>query len=58
MNNFQTSIDKRSNEKAELEKVIKDAEISSGFFKNLLTKVERQQGLLKEIDLESINFVE
>jgi mitofusin len=51
MNNFQTSIDKRNNEKAKLEKIIKDAEISSGFFKHLFTKIHVQQESLGKIEL-------
>lgn len=51
MNNFQTSIDKRNNEKAKLEKIIKDAEISSGFFKHLFTKIHVQQESLEKVEL-------
>lgn len=58
MNNFQTSIDKNLSQKKKLESYIKDAEISSGFFKHLLTKVNDQQRILKEIDLESVNLVD
>lgn len=58
MNNFQTSIDKNLSQKKKLETYIKDAEISSGFFKQLLLKVNDQQRILKEIDLESLNFVD
>ncbi|KAI5962865.1 FZO1 [Candida margitis] len=58
MNSFQTSIDKNLSQKKKLESYIKDAEISSGFFKQLLMKVNDQQRVLKEIDLESLNFVD
>lgn len=58
MNNFQTSIDKNLSQKKKLESYIKDAEISSGFFKQLLTKINDQQRILKEIDLESLNYVD
>lgn len=58
MNNFQTSIDKRSGEKEKLEKEIKDAEISAGYFKTMLTKIDRQQHIVEEIDLESLNTVD
>lgn len=58
MNNFQTSIDKRSGEKEKLEKEIKDAELSSGYFKALLEKIDRQQSFVEEIDVESINSVD
>lgn len=58
MNNFQTSIDKRSGEKEKLEKEIKDAEISSGYFLQMLAKVSRQQTAVENIDLESIYVVD
>lgn len=58
MNSFQTTIDKRSSEKNELEKSIKDAELSFGYFHSLLKKVQYQQGKLAEIDLESIHIVD
>ncbi|EGW35531.1 uncharacterized protein SPAPADRAFT_131477 [Spathaspora passalidarum NRRL Y-27907] len=58
MNNFQTNIDKRIGEKQKLETSIKDAELSYGYFHDLLKKVEYQQGLLKEIDLESVHEVD
>ncbi|ODV78154.1 uncharacterized protein CANTADRAFT_7606 [Suhomyces tanzawaensis NRRL Y-17324] len=58
MNNFQTSIDKRSLEKEKLEKAIKDAEISSSYFSGLLGKAVYQKGLVEEIDLESMNQVD
>ncbi|KAG7665970.1 FZO1 [[Candida] subhashii] len=58
MNNFQTTLDKRINEKNELEKSIKDAELSFGYFHNLLKKIQYQQGKLNEIDLESVHLVD
>lgn len=58
MNNFQTSIDKRCGEKEKLEKEIKDAEISSGYFLQMLAKVSRQQTAVENIDLESIYVVD
>ena len=58
MNNFQTSIDKRVVQKEKLEKYIKDAELSSGFFKQMLSKIYHQQKVLNDIDLESVVSVE
>lgn len=58
MNNFQTSIDKRLGEKETLEKCIKDAELSSGYFEKLLGKIDYQKQLVDEIDLESLNTVD
>lgn len=58
MNNFQTSIDKRLGEKENLEKCINDAELSSGYFKDLLNKIDYQKKLVNEIDLESLNTVD
>ncbi|KAI5955199.1 FZO1 [Candida jiufengensis] len=58
MNNFQTSIDKKLIQKEKLESYIKDAELSSGFFKQLRNKINFQQKVLKEIDLESVNYVD
>lgn len=58
MNNFQTSIDKRSGEKEKLEKSIKDAEISHLYFQSLLGKISHQQELTNEIDLESVHTVD
>ncbi|RLV92265.1 Mitofusin FZO1 [Spathaspora sp. JA1] len=58
MNNFQTNIDKRIGEKQKLEDNIRDAELSFGYFHDLLKKVEYQQGLLNEIDLESVHEVD
>ncbi|SGZ47834.1 CIC11C00000003082 [Sungouiella intermedia] len=58
MNNFQTSIDKRSGEKEKLEKEIKNAEISSGYFLQMLAKVSNQQNAVENIDLESIYVVD
>lgn len=58
MNNFQTSIDKRTNEKEELETSIKDAEMSISHFKNLLSKINHQQQIVGEIDLESVNTID
>lgn len=58
MNSFQTSIDKRSLEKEEIEKSIKDAELSSGYFRSLLDKISQQKELISEIDLERMNSVE
>lgn len=58
MNNFQTSIDKRSLEKEKLEKTIKDAELSFSYFHNLLGKISYQRSLVEEISLESLHTVE
>lgn len=58
LNNFQTSIDKRSEEKKKLEKEVNDAELSRGYFKDLLTKIERQNKLVEDIDLEKIHTVD
>lgn len=58
MNNFQTSIDKRSVEKEKIEKNIADAELSKGYFHELLTKIQHQKKNVEEIDLESINLVD
>lgn len=58
MNNFQTSIDKRSGEKEKLEKEIKDAEISSGYFSRMLSQVKNQQTAVEGIDLESAYAVD
>lgn len=58
MNSFQTSIDKRSGEKKKLEKEVSDAELSRGYFKNLLIKIERQQKFVEDIDLEKIHSVD
>lgn len=58
MNNFQTSIDKRSGEKEKLEKEIKDAEISSGYFLRMLSQIKNQQTAVEAIDLESVYAVD
>ncbi|GEQ67031.1 hypothetical protein JCM33374_g694 [Metschnikowia sp. JCM 33374] len=58
MNNFQTSIDKRNGEKEKLECEIKNAEISSGYFKTLLEQIKHQNSCLEEIDLESVYTVD
>lgn len=58
MNNFQTSIDKRNGEKENLEAEIKNAEISSGYFKTLLEQVKHQTSCVEEIDLESVYTVD
>lgn len=58
MNSFQTSIDKRSGEREKLEKEIKDAEISYGYFHGLLRQIEHQQKFVEEINLEAIYTVD
>ncbi|CAK7903560.1 mitofusin Fzo1p [[Candida] anglica] len=58
MTNFQTSIDKRSVEKERIEKNIADADLSYGYFRDLLKKIQHQQKYVDDIDLESINLVE
>lgn len=58
MNNFQTSIDKRSGEKEKLEKEIRDAEISSGYFAQMLNKIKNQQAAVEGIDLENVYVVD
>lgn len=58
MNNFQTSIDRRSGEKEKLEKEIRNAEISSGYFKDLLGKIEKETKFVYDIDLEKIHTVD
>lgn len=58
MNSFQTSIDKRSGEKEKLEKEIKDAQISSGYFSQMLTKISHQQAAVEGIDLENVYVVD
>lgn len=58
MNNFQTTIDKRSVEKEELERAIKDSELSYGYFHDLLKKVQGQKQEVLDIDLETIHSVE
>lgn len=58
MNNFQTSIDKRASEKKKLEAEIRDALQSYSYFHSMLTKVQRQRGLVEEIDLESVYVVD
>lgn len=58
MNNFQTSIDKRSQEKKKLEDSIRDAETSFSYFHDLLSKIQYQKGLVEEIDLESVYTVD
>lgn len=58
MNNFQTSIDKRSGEKEKLEKEIKDAEISSGYFRQMLSKISHQHAAVEGIDLENVYVVD
>lgn len=58
MNNFQTSIDKRSLEKEKLEKTIKDAELSYGYFHDLLGKISYQRSLVEDIDIESLHTIE
>lgn len=58
MNNFQTSLDKRSAEKENLEKEMKNAEISSKYFDSILQKIETRKRFVEEIDLESIYSVE
>lgn len=58
MNNFQTSIDKRNLEKENLEKEINDAELSRGYFLDMLDKIRRQQDTVKAIDLEGAHIVD
>lgn len=58
MNNYQTTIDKRSSEKADLEKAIKDADISYGYFHKLLTEIEYQRDMVNLIDIENMNTVD
>ncbi|PSK39709.1 hypothetical protein C7M61_001514 [Candidozyma pseudohaemuli] len=58
MNNFQTSIDRRSGEKEKLEKEIRNAEISSGYFRDLLVKIEKESKFVYDIDLEKIHSVD
>ncbi|KAM9899630.1 hypothetical protein OXX69_009396 [Metschnikowia pulcherrima] len=58
MNNFQTSIDKRNGEKERLESEIRNAEISSGYFKALLEQISHQKSCVDEIDLESVYTVD
>lgn len=58
MNNFQTSIDRRSGEKEKLEKDIRSSEISSAYFKDLLVKIERESKFVHDIDLEKIHSVD
>ncbi|KAG2733408.1 hypothetical protein G9P44_002933 [Scheffersomyces stipitis] len=58
MNNFQTSLDKRAIEKENLEKEIKNAELSSGYFHALLGKISYQRQLINDIDLESVYTVD
>lgn len=52
MNCFQTGIDKRTGEKAELERQVKDADLSCAFFLNILWKIQAQQRTIAAIDLE------
>lgn len=58
MNNFQTSLDKRSAEKESLEKEMKNAELSSKYFNDVLEKIEARKRFVEDIDLESIYSVE
>lgn len=58
MNNFQTSLDKRSVEKENLEKEMKNAELSSKYFSDMLEKINTRVSFVEEIDLESIYSVE
>nr|PIS58846.1 hypothetical protein B9J08_000300 [[Candida] auris] len=58
MNNFQTSIDKRSGEKERLEKEIRTANISAGYFKNLIEKIANETKFVEDIDLEKIHSVD
>lgn len=52
MNNFQTSIDKRHNEKQKIEDEIRNANLSLGYFKELLDKVHHEVNLIHNVDLE------
>lgn len=58
MNNFQTSIDKRNIEKENLEREINDAELSRGYFLDMLSKIQRQHDAVEAIDLEGANIVD
>ena len=57
MNNFQTSLDKKSVKKQNLEKEMVNAEISCKYFKTMLEKTNARARFVEEIDLES-NSVE
>lgn len=57
LNGFQTSIDKRLLEKEKLEKQIKDADLSYGYFHEMLVKILNQKSLLALIELE-VNIVD
>lgn len=52
LNGFQTSIDKRLVEKEQLEKEIRNADLSYGYFHTMLAKILGQQGQLAAIELE------
>lgn len=58
MNNFQTSIDKRNVEKENLEREINDAELSRGYFLDMLDKIRRQHDAVDAIDLEGAHIVD
>lgn len=57
LNGFQTSIDKRLLEKEKLEKQIQDADLSYGYFHDMLTKILNQKQSLASINLE-VNTVD
>ncbi|CAH6723104.1 mitofusin Fzo1p [[Candida] jaroonii] len=58
MNNFQTSIDKRVNEKEKFESKINDAKLSLSYFNGLSEKILHQIELVKNINLENVNVVD
>lgn len=58
MNNFQTSIDKRSAEKEKIERVIRDADLSHAYFRGLQVKIDHQMEAVSLIDLENVNTVD
>lgn len=58
MNNFQTSIDKRNQEKIKIESRIKDANISLSYFDDLIEKIDHEYKLVKDINLENVNTVD
>ncbi|EGV65232.1 hypothetical protein CANTEDRAFT_97168 [Yamadazyma tenuis ATCC 10573] len=58
MNNFQTSIDKRGQEKITLEEQIKNSELSLNYFNDLIEKIDYEFKLIANVNLENVNTVD
>lgn len=58
MNNFQTSIDKRGQEKEKIELQIQNSNMSLSYFDQLIEKIDYEYKLLDNVNLESVNTVD